>query len=102
MKNDLSYFANVTITNKVVDSLKGYDILIGKRLSEKQLETNDRLKAIFAYKTGVDDFPLEMMDKQNISLFNSHIDASIIAKYAFALATTLSCRIAEFDKKMRK
>ena len=101
MVNDLSYFANVSITDKVVESLKGYDILIGKRLSETLLETNDRLKAVFAYKTGVDDFPLDKMDKLNISLYNSHIDASIIAKYAFALATTLSCRISEFDRKMR-
>ena len=101
MVNDLSYFANVSLTDKVVDSLKGYDILIGKRLSETLLETNDRLKAVFAYKTGVDDFPLDKMDKLNISLYNSHIDASIIAKYAFALATTLSCRISEFDRKMR-
>lgn len=102
MKNDLSYYAKITMTSKKVDSLQGYDVLIGKRLNEELLLTEDRLKSVFAYKTGVDDFPLDLMAQKGIALYNSHIDANIIAKYAFALATTLSCRISEFDNKMRK
>ena len=102
MKNDLSFYCNVNLEDKSVDSLEGYDILIGKRLNEELLSTNNKLKAVFAYKTGVDDFPLEKLNELGISLYNSHIDANIIAKYAFALATTLSCRISEFDNKMRR
>jgi phosphoglycerate dehydrogenase-like enzyme len=83
-------------------SLKGFDIFIGKKMSEEILATQDRLKAVFAYKTGVDDFPLKQMKKLGIQVVNSHVDADYIAQYAFGLAISLSNRITEFDRKFRE
>ncbi|MBQ3053583.1 MAG: hypothetical protein IJC89_01600 [Clostridia bacterium] len=102
MYEKLSEIAIVDVKDLGKHNLSGYDIYIGKKLSLQMLETADNLKAIFAYKTGVDDFPLKEIYKRNIVLMNSHIDADYIAEYAFGLATSLVNRITEFDKKLRK
>lgn len=83
-------------------SLKGYDIFIGKKLSPEILNTADRLKAVFAYKTGVDDFPLPLLKEKGIPLVNSHVDADYVAEYAFGLGVSLVNRITECDKRLRK
>lgn len=83
-------------------SLAGCDIFIGKRLSEVTLATADRLKAVFAYKTGVDDFPLPALKEKGVVVVNSHIDADYIAEYAFGLSVSLVNRITECDRKLRR
>lgn len=83
-------------------SLTDYDIFIGKKLNKEKLEKASNLKIIFAYKTGVDDFPLDELKARNIILVNSHVDSRIIAEYAFGLAISLVNRICEFDNDLRK
>lgn len=83
-------------------SLKDYDIFIGKKLSVEKLKEANKLKYIFAYKTGVDDFPLTELEKLNVILVNSHADSAIIAEYAFGLSIALVNRIPEFDLNLRK
>ncbi|MBE7017962.1 MAG: hypothetical protein E7420_07425 [Ruminococcaceae bacterium] len=102
MLEELKKYADVDLVDLDGFSLKGYDIFIGKKLSEEALATADRLKAVFAYKTGVDDFPLSAMQDMGITLVNSHIDADYIAEYSIGLGMSLLNRITESDKKLRK
>lgn len=102
LKDELSKVANVDVKDLSFKSLEGYDIFIGKKLSKSQLQTADQLKAIFTYKTGVDNFPLKELQEKGIELYNSHANSKIIAEYAFALAMSLTNRVTEFDKKMRQ
>lgn len=101
MVDDLSKVADVTKCDLDIKSLQGYDIFIGKKLTKEALETADNLKAIFAYKTGVDDFPLKDIKERGIVLVNSHADSHYIAQYAVGLAISLAYRITEFDRKFR-
>ena len=102
MIDALSQHAQVDVVGLTDYDLTGYDIFIGKSMNVKALETADRLKAVFAYKTGVDDFPLKELLERKIILVNSHVNADIIAEYAFGLCVSLVNRIAESDKKLRQ
>ncbi len=101
MVDELSEVAEVQIVGLQGFSLEGVDVFIGKKLSEKILSTADRLKVCFAYKTGVEDFPMEALSRMGVMLVNSHIDAEYIAEYAFGLSISLVNRITECDKKLR-
>lgn len=101
MEEELSRYADVTTTGLDDYSLKGFDVFIGKKMSAEKLKDADRLKAVFAYKTGVDDFPVKEFARRGITLINSHINSRYIAEYSFGLAIALVSRIAEFDRKMR-
>ena len=102
MVNMLSKFAEIEVVGLDGYSLENADIFIGKKLSAEVLEKADKLKAVFAYKTGVDDFPIKLIKEKGITLVNSHADSNYIAEYAFGLALTLANRTIEFDKKMRR
>ena len=95
MVEQLSRYADVDVVGLDDYDLSGYDIFIGKKMSAESLKAADRLKAVFAYKTGVDNFPLEALDQKGIALVNSHVDADIIAEYAFGLSISLVNRITE-------
>ena len=98
----LSEYAIVDVVDLSNYSLAGYDIFIGKKLSISKLAEADKLKYIFAYKTGVDDFPLAELEKMGVTLINSHADSRIIAEYAFGLSVCLVNRINEFDLNLRQ
>lgn len=101
MIESLQPYAQVDVVGLTDFSLEGYDIFIGKKLTVQALNTADRLKIAFAYKTGVDDFPLKKMQEMGIVLVNTHVDANIIAEYTFGLSISLVNRITECDKKLR-
>ena len=98
----LSDNANVTVCGLEGFDLHGVDIFIGKKLGVTELNTANKLKAVFTYKTGVDEFPLDEFDKMGVTLCNSHANSSYIAQYAFALALALTARVVEFDKNLRQ
>ena len=102
MVDVLGEHAQVDVVGLDGFSLEGYDIFIGKKLSADALRTADRLKAVFAYKTGVDEFPLEQLREMGVTLVNSHADAKYIAEYAIGLSISLLYRITESDKKLRR
>lgn len=102
MYETLSRYATVTTVGLDRFSLRDVDIFIGKKLSVAALEDANCLKAVFAYKTGVDDFPIKALEERGILLFNSHADCKIIAEYALGLAVSLVTRISEFDRKLRQ
>lgn len=93
---------NVTVVGCDEFCLNGTDIFIGKKMTAQQLAQADSLKAIFAYKTGADEFPLEELAKRNIPLVNSHVNSDLIAEYAVSLAISLVNRIVDFDRNMRQ
>ena len=81
MVEALRQYATVDVVDLTNYSLSGYDIFIGKKLSKAKLLEADKLKYIFAYKTGVDDFPLAELEKMGITLINSHADCRIRIRY---------------------
>lgn len=101
MEKTLSKYAKVTVVGLDGYSLRGVDYFIGKKLTAAALDGADRLKGVFAYKTGVDDFPLERLAEKGVLLCNSHVNSEIIAQYAFTLAAALVARIVDFDRRMR-
>ena len=102
MVKALSPHAEVIVAGLEDYSLKGVDAFVGKKTDAAKLAEADRLKAVFAYKTGVDDFPVRELGERGILLVNSHVNSRYIAEYAFGLAIALVSRIAEFDRKMRQ
>lgn len=102
MIESLREYASVDVVDLQNFSLADYDIFIGKKLSKSKLSEANKLKYIFAYKTGVDDFPLAELEERGIILINSHADSSIIAEYAFGLSVALVNRINEFDLNLRQ
>jgi phosphoglycerate dehydrogenase-like enzyme len=102
MVESLREYASVDVVDLQNFSLADYDIFIGKKLSKSKLSEANKLKYIFAYKTGVDDFPLAELEERGIILINSHADSSIIAEYAFGLSVALVNRINEFDLNLRQ
>ena len=102
MIETLSQYATVDVADLSNYSLAGYDIFIGKKLAKSKLVEADKLKYVFAYKTGVDNFPLPELEEKGIILVNSHADSRIIAEYAFGLTVSLVNRINEFDLNLRQ
>lgn len=102
LRDALQKYADVEVADLSNYSLKGVDIFIGKKMPADKLKEADRLKAVFAYKTGVDDFPVRAFAERGILVVNSHVNSRTIAQYAFGLAIALVSRIAEFDRKMRQ
>ena len=98
----LRRYADVETCDLEHYSLAGTDIFIGKKMPAEKLREADRLQAVFAYKTGMDDFPVRDFAERGILAFNSHANSRAIAQYAFGLAMALVSRIAEFDRKMRQ
>lgn len=102
MVHELRKYAIVDVVGLNDYDLKDYDVFIGKKLDAEKLVNANKLKIIFAYKTGVDDFPLKELEKRNITLINSHADSTIIAEYSIGLSIVLVNRIHEFDLNLRK
>ena len=102
MKDKLSDYCHCDICDVDNYSLKDYDIFIGKKMDKEKLKDANKLKCIFAYKTGVDDFPLDLLKEKNIKIVNSHANSAIIAKYAFSLCISLVSNIIKNDSNLRK
>ena len=98
----LSAVADVEVVGLEGFDLAGVEIFIGKKLGAKELATADKLKAVFTYKTGVDEFALDKLKEMGVVLCNSHANSTYIAQYAFALALALTARVVEYDKNLRQ
>lgn len=100
--NKLSATHDVSVVGLDEFDLKDVEIFIGKKLSAKQLATANKLRAVFTYKTGVDEFALDKLREMGVILCNSHANSQYIAQYAFALALALTARVVEYDKNLRQ
>lgn len=102
MTERLRTVAEVVTAGLTDYSLKGVDIFIGKKMAEEKLAEADRLKAVFAYKTGVDDFPLQAFARRGIALYNSHVNSEYIAEYTLTLCFALTHKLVYYDRNMRR
>ena len=102
MFDKLSAVADVSVVGLDGFDLAGVDVFIGKKLGVKELATADKLKVVFTYKTGVDEFALDKLQEMGVTLCNSHANSTYIAQYAFALALALTARVVEYDKNLRQ
>ena len=102
LASSLNEVANVTVAGLDGYDLTDVDIFIGKKLGEAELKWANKLKAVFTYKTGVDEFALSTLRDMGVILCNSHANSTYIAQYAFALALALTARVVEFDKNLRQ
>ncbi|MCH5153062.1 MAG: hypothetical protein J1F68_03805 [Clostridiales bacterium] len=102
LASSLNEVANVTVVGLDGYDLTDVDIFIGKKLGEAELKWANKLKAVFTYKTGVDEFALNTLRDMGVILCNSHANSTYIAQYAFALALALTARVVEFDKNLRQ
>ena len=98
----LSTVADVSVVGLDGFDLEGVEIFIGKKLGAKELATANKLRAVFTYKTGVDEFALDKLNEMGVVLCNSHANSVYIAQYAFALALSLTARVVEYDKNLRQ
>lgn len=99
---ELSPYYDIKVEGLSVSSLDNISIYIGKSLNKEILKTANKLKLVFAYKTGVEDFPLEELKKMGVTLGNSHVDSKIIAEYSIGLAFSLLNKITLSDRNLRK
>ena len=81
---------------------EGIEILITTSLCSSDVEKLPDLKAVFLFKTGMDELPRDVLNKKNVKIFPSHANADIIAEHALALALSLLHRINEFDADLRR
>ena len=102
MIDQLKKHCHVDVCNLTNYSLKNYDIFVGKKLSKNKLNEANKLKIVFAYKTGVDDFPIKELQQKNIPLVNSHASAKLIAEYCFSCCLSLLNHINKFDNNLRQ
>ena len=100
--NKLGEVSSVTVAGLDGFDLAGVDVFIGKKLTETELKSANKLKAVFTYKTGVDEFALDKLNDMGVVLCNSHVNSAYIAQYAFALALALTARVVEYDKNLRQ
>jgi len=77
-------------------SLKNADAVITGRLLESEIEGSKKLQVIFVPFTGLNNFPLEIIRKKNITIANTHANARFVAERAVTLAITAweSCGIS--------
>ena len=78
----LSAVANVTVVGLDGFDLTDTDVFVGKKLGAAELNRANRLKVVFTYKTGIDEFALDKLKEMNVTLCNSHVNSDYIAQYA--------------------
>lgn len=85
-----------------IDALKNADAVISGRLTESEINSAPKLKAVIVPFTGLNNFPAELLKKKNIALYNTHANAPYVAEHAFSLALALLGRIPEFHDDLKK
>lgn len=81
--------------------LDDVDVLLATSLSEGDLETQDKLKAIFVPFTGLNKFPLMKIEEEGIYISNTHAKAHIVAERGLALTLALMGKVIPYDQELR-
>ena len=81
--------------------LSGVDVLLATALSDDDLESQDKLKAIFVPFTGLNKFPLMKIEEEGIYISNTHAKAHIVAERGLALTLTLMGKVIPYDQELR-
>lgn len=83
-------------------ALQNADAVISGRLNTEEIENSQNLKAIIVPFTGLNNFPVDIINKKNIKLYNTHANAPYVAEHAVALAMTLLGKINNFHSDLKK
>ena len=78
------------------------DAVVSGRLSKEEIENSPNLNAIFVPFTGLNNFPLEIINQKKIIMSNTHANARYVAEHAVALALGLLGRMAELHNDLKK
>jgi phosphoglycerate dehydrogenase-like enzyme len=87
---------------KRLNALKKADAVISGRLSESEIRQAEMLKVIFVPFTGLDNFPLEVIKKNNILISNTHANAEYVAERAVMLCLALLGRAVDFHNDLKQ
>ncbi len=87
--------------NERVNELQSSDAVIAGRLTAEEIESAEKLKAVIVPFTGLNNFPLEEINKRNIKLYNTHANAPYVAEHAVAMALALLGKVVEFENDLK-
>ena len=82
--------------------LKYSDAVIAGRLTAEEIESAEKLKAVIVPFTGLNNFPIDLINKKNIKLYNTHANAQFVAEHAVAMALALMGKVVEFENDLKK
>ncbi|NOS84280.1 MAG: hydroxyacid dehydrogenase [Ignavibacteria bacterium] len=85
-----------------INELQSSDAVIAGRLTSGEIESAEKLKAIIVPFTGLNNFPLDVISKKNIKLYNTHANAPYVAEHAVAMALALLGKVVEFENDLKK
>lgn len=85
-----------------INELQNSDAVIAGRLTAEEIETTEKLKAVIVPFTGLNNFPLDIINKKNIKLYNTHANAPYVAEHAVAMALALLGKVVEFESDLKK
>ena len=83
-------------------ALQEADAVISGRLTVEEIESTSKLKAIIVPFTGLNNFPVDIIKKKNIKLFNTHANAPYVAEHAVALAHALLGKVVFFHEDLKQ
>lgn len=86
----------------ILDSLPDADVLMGGLLTENIVKNARHIKFAQIPWTGVDNLNFDMLRRHNLTVCNSHSNASIVGEHAFALALALCKKLPYHDRMMRE
>ena len=87
---------------KRINELNNSDAVIAGRLTAEEVESSPDLKAIIVPFTGLNNFPLDIINERKIELYNTHANAPYVAEHALALALALLGKVVEFQSDLKK
>lgn len=84
------------------NELQSSDAVIAGRLTAEEIESAINLKAVIVPFTGLNNFPIDVINKKNIKLYNTHANAPYVAEHAVAMALALLGKVVEFENDLKK
>jgi phosphoglycerate dehydrogenase-like enzyme len=85
-----------------INELQNSDAVIAGRLTVEEIESAEKLKAVIVPFTGLNNFPIDIINKKNIKLYNTHANAPYVAEHAIAMALALLGKVVEFENDLKK
>ncbi|HRJ84879.1 MAG TPA: 2-hydroxyacid dehydrogenase [Ignavibacteria bacterium] len=95
-------FAVNEIPENRISAIKEADAVIAGKLTAEEIESAEKLCAVIVPFTGLNNFPLDVIDKKNIKLYNTHANAPYVAEHAVAMALTLLGKINTFHNDLSR
>lgn len=84
-----------------IDELSISDAVIAGRLTAEEIESAKKLKAVIVPFTGLNNFPLDVINQNSITLYNTHANAPYVAEHAVSLALALLGKVNEFHNDLK-